>query len=400
MKLDTKTFKLTDTGKLGSTALIAGLLGLAVSASGYFVDSVQFFHSYLVAFVFWVSFGLGGLFFTMLHHLVDAEWSTVIRRLSESAMATLPMMALFVIPILFGMHDLYHWSHAEVVAHDEILSGKAVYLNPTFFTVRSIGYFVIWGLLSRFLLRNTLKQDEQKKPHNDKAEAITQRFRMISAPGMILFALTISFASFDWMMSVDAHWYSTIFGLYWFSGSFLAILSFMVLFALHLRNRSILRDIITVEHYHDLGKLIFGFIVFWAYMGFSQYMLIWYANIPEETIWFAHRWHGSWKWMSLTLLFGHFVLPFLALLTRAAKRHMVVLGITAAWLLVMRWVDIYWLIFPSIYKDGPQFSWMDLTTLIGIGGIFIWFFWRNYTAHPVLPLGDRSLENSIKFENR
>lgn len=394
MRIDPHTFRVTDAGKVGSTALIAGLLGLAVSAVGYWTDSAQLSHSYLVAFIFWVSFGLGGLFFTMLHHLVDAEWSTVLRRISESAMATLPVMALLVVPVLLGMHDLYHWSHADAVAQDKILQGKAAFLNPTFFVIRSIGYFVIWGILSTLLFRTSADQDR------GASLEITQRLRKISAVGMILFAVTISFASFDWMMSLDAHWYSTIYGLYWFSGSFLSILCFMVLFSLYQKRRSLLHNTVSVEHYHDLGKWILGFTVFWAYMGFSQYMLIWYANIPEETVWYLDRWEGTWRWMSLTLLFGHFALPFLAMLTRAAKRNMIVIGVTAAWILLMRWVDIYWLVFPGLHKHGPQFSWMDLTTLIGIGGICVWFFWRKYTSIPVLPVGDQSLQNSIEFENR
>lgn len=394
MKLDHQTFRVTDAGRVGSVALGAGVIGLLVSAVGYFTDPAQFSHSYLVAFIFWLSFGLGGLFFTMLHHLVDAEWSTVLRRIGEGAMATLPAMGLFLIPVLFGMHELYHWSHADVVAHDEILQGKSAFLNPTFFVIRSIGYFVIWGILSTLLFRTSIQQDL------GGSTAITQRLRKISAPGMILFAITISFAAFDWMMSIDAHWYSTIYGLYWFAGSFLSILCFMVLFGIYQRQRSILHDKITVEHYHDLGKWLLGFIVFWAYMGFSQYMLIWYANIPEETVWYTHRWHGSWSTMSLTLVFGHFALPFLAMLTRAAKRNLLVLGVTSAWLLIMRWVDIYWLVFPGLHPEGPQISWMDFSTLIGIGGICVWMFWQKYTSHPVLPVGDQSLQNSIQFENR
>jgi hypothetical protein len=384
----------TDSGKTGPIALIIGLAGLAGSGWGYTTDSPQFFYSYLVAYVFWLSIGLGGLFFTMLHHLVDAEWSTVIRRWAESAMATLPLMAVLVIPILWGMPELYHWSHADVVAADELLQAKSAYLNPTFFVIRSIGYVVIWSVLAILLHRASLRSD---RGHSD---ALTQRLRRLSAAGMIAFALTISFAAFDWMMSLDAHWYSTIFGVYWFAGSFLAVLCFMVLFGLYQRRMAILHQSVTVEHYHDLGKLMLAFVVFWAYMGFSQYFLIWYTNIPEETIWFAHRWHGGWKWMSLVLVFGHFALPFVALITRAAKRNMIVLGATALWLLAMRWVDIYWLTIPNLHEHGPHITWIDFATLAGVGGLFIWFFWRKYTANPVIPVGDRSLPRSLEFENR
>ncbi|MDH3889470.1 MAG: hypothetical protein OEV49_00160 [candidate division Zixibacteria bacterium] len=393
MKLDQNTFRLTDKGKLGSVSLVIGLIGLAATSLGYFTDTKQFYHSYLVAFAFWVSIGLGGLFFTMLHHLVNAEWSTVLRRWSESVAATLPLMAVFAIPVLLGMGELYHWSHVEVVANDAILTQKAPYLNPTFFVIRSIGYFVIWSILALSLYRTSLKQD------SGHSASLTQRFRRISAPGMILFALTLSFASFDWLMSLDAHWYSTIFGVYFFTGSLLAVLSFMVLIGIHLRRRSVLNEVVTIEHYHDLGKLLFGFIIFWAYMGFSQYMLIWYANIPEETIWFHHRWYSGWRWVSLLMIFGHFVLPFVVLITRASKRNLIVLGSMAVWVLLMRWVDLHWLVFPTLHEHSPHLSWMDLTSIVGVGGIFVWYFWRKYSSHPVIPMGDPSLKNSMKFEN-
>lgn len=393
MKLDQDTFRFTDKGRLGSVALTVGLIGLAVTALGYFTDTKQFFHSYLVAFAFWTSIGLGGLFFTMLHHLVNAEWSTVIRRWSESAAATLPLMAIFSIPVFLGMHDLYLWSHADVVANDPILTGKAAYLNPTFFIVRSIGYFVIWSFLALSLYRTSLKQD------GGHSANMTQRFRRISAPGMVLFAVTISFASFDWLMSLDAHWYSTIFGVYFFTGSLLSVLSLMVLVGIYLRKQSILKDVITTEHYHDLGKLMFGFIVFWAYMGFSQYLLIWYTNIPEETVWFYHRWYSGWRWVSLLMIFGHFVLPFVVLITRAAKRNLISLGSMAVWILLMRFVDLHWLVFPTLYEHGPHLSWMDVTAMVGVGGIFVWYFWRQYSSHPVIPIGDPSLKNSMRFEN-
>jgi hypothetical protein len=200
-------------------------------------------------------------------------------------------------------------------------------------------------------------------------------------------------------MSLDAHWYSTIFGVYFFTGSLLSILSFMVLIGVNMRRQSILKNVITTEHYHDLGKLMFGFIVFWAYMGFSQYLLIWYTNIPEETVWFYHRWYSGWRWVSLLMIFGHFVLPFVVLITRAAKRNLISLGSMAVWILLMRFVDLHWLVFPSLYEHGPHLSWMDVTSMIGIGGIFVWYFWRQYSAHPAIPIGDPSLRNSMKFQN-
>ncbi len=393
MQLDTRTYRLTEKGKLGTIALIIGIIGLVASGLGYTGDSKQFFHSYLVAFVFWLTIALGALFFTMLHNLVDAKWSVVLRRLAESITSVFPIMAILAIPVLLGVHELYHWSHADVVAHDEILQEKAGYLNVPFFLIRTVFYFGVWILISTVLFRTSLKQDAGHEP------GYTARFRKVSAAGMLLFAATSTFAAFDWLMSLDAHWYSTIFGVYVYSGSFLASLVFMILAVLYLRRNGVLTESITFEHYHDLAKLAFAFLIFWSYMAFSQYFLIWYANIPEETIWYQHRWIGSWKQMTLLIVYGHFVFPFVALMTRAAKRSVPVLWIVSIWVMIIHWVDLYWIVMPNLHHHGAHFSWIDLTTMLGIGGIFVWFFWRTFTSHPVVPVGDPGLEKSKAFVN-
>jgi hypothetical protein len=200
-------------------------------------------------------------------------------------------------------------------------------------------------------------------------------------------------------MSLDAHWYSTIFGAYVFAGSVMAGLAFIALLALSLRARGILVEEITVEHYHDLAKLTFAFVIFWAYMAFSQYLLIWYANIPEETIWFEHRWHGSWKIVSLIVVFGHFVVPFFVLVTRAAKRNFGALKFITVWLLLMHWVDIYWLVMPSHSEHGVSLSWMDAAAMLLVGGVSFWYLWRRLAAQPLLPLSDPKLSESIRFSN-
>lgn len=403
MKFDTTTFMITDKGSFGNRALIIGALGLLASAFGYFTDPGQFFYSYLTAFVFWVSLGLGALFFTMLHHLTSATWSVALRRVSESAMLVLPMMIVFFIPIAFGLHDLFSWSHEDLVATDHLLQLKEPYLNVTFFLIRTGIYFTVWFFLTRTLYRLSLKQD------SSPSDSLYTRMRQVSAPGMVLFALTLTFAAFDWLMSLSPHWYSTIFGVYVFVGSLLAALAFMTLLALYLRSNGIMADKITVEHYHDLGKLLFAFMVFWAYIAFSQYFLIWYGNIPEETLWFHQRWEGSWKVVTLMIVFGHFCLPFLALITRAAKRNLKFLGVVAVWMLFIHWVDLYWIIMPNmgvhqaagaaVVEPGYHLSWMDLTTMVGIGGIFLWMFWGRFTAQPIAPINDRNLEASFNFMN-
>lgn len=394
MKVDSNTYMLSSVDQRANRALIVGVIGLVLSAVGLFFNAERFFFAYLTGISFWVTIVVGMLFFVMLHHIVSAKWSVVVRRLTENMMVVIPVLALLFIPVFFGIHSLYHWSHADVVAQDAALQHKSVYLNQTFFVVRTIIYFGIWGVLAWRLLKVS---NEQDKEHT---ESITARMKRISAPGIVLFAFTLSFAGFDWLMSLEAHWYSTIFGVYVFSGGLLAALAALTLVALTLRDHGILTDKITEEHYHDLGKLMFGFTIFWAYIAFSQLLLIWYGNIPEETLWYKHRWDvTSWQIISVVLLFGHFVIPFLALITRAAKRNFTVLKAVAIWLLIMHFVDLYWIILP-VYSPDLQVSWMDVTAVVGIGGIVLWYFWRQMASRPVIPINDPKLDASIKFVNQ
>ena len=297
MKFDNQTYRISGASNIGQRLLLAGIAGLILSGVGLFFDSRQFFHSYLVAFTFWVSVGLGGLFFTMLHHLVSASWSVVLRRMFENVMIALPLLFIFFIPIAFGMGNLYEWTDADKVAVDHLLQGKAGYLNSGFFLARTLIYFAIWSIIAFLAYKLSLRQDQAH------SEALTAKMKKVSAPGMILLAVTLTFAAWDWLMSLDAHWYSTIFGAYYFAGSALSALAVVTLIAIYLRSKQVLVRQITPEHYHDLAKLLFAFTVFWAYMAFSQYFLIWYANIPEETIWFQHRWAGSWKAISFASRF-------------------------------------------------------------------------------------------------
>lgn len=393
MKFDNDTYKIIGSKRYGIVLLITGIMVTGLSAYGYFSNSAQFFMSYLVAWIFWVSIGLGALFFVMLNHLTGAVWSLVLRRVTESVMIALPFMAILFIPLIFGLHDMYHWTHTEDVAKDAILSQKTGYLNVPFFLIRSAVYFIAWFLIAFMLYKISISQD-----NNPSAEQI-KKMRRVSGPGMVVFALTTSFAGFDWLMSLDAHWYSTIFGVYFFSGGLLASLAVLTLIGIYLRTKNILKEIITVEHYHDLGKLMFAFTIFWGYMAFSQYFLIWYANIPEETIWYLHRWEGNWKILSLTLVFGHFVIPFLGLMTRAAKRNLTWLMLISMWILIMHWIDLYWIAMPTYAHHGFHLTWMDLTLFVGIGGIFLGIFWKFLSSNAIIPLNDSSLTESIQFSN-
>lgn len=393
MKFDAATYKISDGEKFGRIMLVTGLIGLALAAVGFVVDREHFFFAYLTAFTFWVTIALGALFFVMLQYLTSSTWSVVVRRIAESLTAPLPWLFLLFIPLLFGLHELYEWSHADLVAADAVLKVKSGFLNPTFFAIRAVVYFAVWCGLAHFLYHASAAQDSGHREEHRK------RMRTISAPGMIIFAITTTFAGWDWLMSLEPHWYSTIFGVYFFSGGLWAILATIVIVVALLQQRGVLTKEITVEHYHDLGKLLFGFTIFWTYIGFSQYFLQWYSNIPEETVWYLNRWVGSWKAVSMVILWGHFVLPFGILIFRSVKRSPRLMMIMAVYCVVMHWVDQYWMAFPTLNKDGVHFSWIEVATTVGIGGIFVWAFWAKFISRAVIPVADPNLNESINFRN-
>jgi hypothetical protein len=299
-------------------------------------------------------------------------------------MYVLFFLAVLFIPIIAGIGDLYHWSHREIVAADPVLTEKSAYLNTGFFIVRAILYLGIWLFLARGLYKTSIAQDKNYR------DGQMQHMRKLSAPGMVLFAFTITFAAFDWLMSLDAHWYSTAFGVYIFAGSLLSALAFITLATIFLREKNHLANLITLEHYHDLGKLLFAFTVFWGYIAFAQYFLIWYANIPEETIWFRERWL-NWRAVTLLIVFGHFVAPFVVLISRGAKRNLTVMKIMAGWLLFMHWVDLYWVVMPSSSEHALQDVWIDLSAMLGVGGLTMWYFWRRMVSQALVPVNDPRL---------
>ncbi len=393
MKFDAADFKLTDLNSVQVRSLGIGILGLLLTVVGYFTKTEQFFFSYLTAYLFWVSIALGALFLVLLFHLTGTVWGVTIRRILETLMKILPWMAIFFIPILLGSHHLYEWSHVDVAAADPILSKKMGYLNITFFAIRSAFYFAVWYFIAAKLYKTSLAMDGGAKPEHIKT------LKKVSAPGMILFALTTTFASFDWIMSLYPHWYSTIFGLYFFSGGLVGTLTLVIVIGLYMNKRGVMDSVITVEHYHDLAKFTFGFIIFWGYMGFSQYLLIWYANIPEETIFYLDRWRGTWPLITMTIVLGHFLIPFVGLLSRGSKRNYTYLKYMAIFILIMHWVDIFWLVMPVLHKTGLRFCIFDFTAMAGIGGIFMWLFWKQLGKHAAVPKGDPKLQESLNHHN-
>lgn len=368
------------------------LLGWAGSAAGFVMNRKDFFPSYLMAFLFFASIAFGALFFVMVQHLTGSAWSVTVRRLMENKMRTIPLLLLLFVPVAFGMHDLYHWAHPEA-AQDAILKQKLGYLNDNFFLIRTV---VVLALLSIFATR---LWSLSRKQDDSGSILQTRSLERWSAPGLILLFIGGSVLAFDWIMSLDPHWFSTMFGVIFLSGGALGFMSLAILVTIAFRSAGYLRHSVTDEHYHDLGKWLFAFTVFWAYVSFSQYMLIWYGNLPEETMWFKHRIHGSWLGLSFLLIVGHFIVPFFSLMPRAVKRNLTAMRVFAGWMLVMHYLDLYWQVMPTFHKDGFAFSWISVATLAAVGGTLGLLFWSGFREKPLVPVGDPRLKQCLAFHN-
>ncbi len=406
-------------------ALFAGIpglfligLGVAMTAqAGGEAPWERFFRGYLAAFCFALSLCLGGLFFTMLQHLTRAGWSVVVRRIAEGLASNLRWIWILFVPIALGMQrtGLYEWTHP---GSDALLAHKQSYLNPTFWLLRAAIYFAVWAGLSHYFLRRSVDQDESGDPQ------ITLQMQRVAAPGMILYAFTQTFAIIDWVMSLEPHWYSTMFGVYYFAASCCGFGATLILACVALQRSGRLTESITTEHYQDLGKYLFAFgITFWAYIGFSQYMLIWYANLTEETTWFLVRQLGGWNTLSYLLVFGHFLVPFFLLITRITKRRIGLLTAVAAWMLLIHFIDMYWLVMPRYpaalvdsvetwpqlhaafetgdWKQKYDLHWQmsDACCLLGLAGLVVAGTALGLRRTSLVPRRDPRLGESLAFEN-
>jgi len=369
------------------------LIGLIACAAGYVTDAPRFFRSWMVAFAFVVATGLGAFFFVMVQFLTGSAWSVTIRRIMENIMFTLPVCALLFIPVALGMRDIYSWMNPANVTGDLVMQAKAGFLTQNFFLMRAVIYFVLWSIWVFSLYRQSTKQDTERSV---RQMYIASRW---SAPGLFLVVVVGTLASYDWLMSIEPKWYSTIFGLYILAGGALTFMSFVTLICLGFRRAGILTHAINIEHYHDLGKWLFALTAFYTYIAFSQYLLIWYANLPEETIWYRHRMYGSWMVIALAMPFIRFLIPFFTLLCRPAKRNLKIIGFIAAWSLVVEYIDLYWIVMPAYYKNGPQFSWQDLATIATTVGLCGLAFWSRFRHHKMVPVGDLRFEQGLHFEN-
>lgn len=369
----------------------AGVLGVVLCAVSYFRNGSDFFVSYLTVYCFFLAISLGGLFFVMIQHLTRSGWSVTVRRVAEVLANNLVVLLILLIPLLPGVRDLFRWTHDDVRVVDRLVRVKTAYLNLPFFYVRTAFYFAVWVSLGSWLLRTSRRQDETGDP------ALTSRMERVSAAGLVLFGLTLTFFSFDWIMSTDAHWFSTMFGVYYFAGSVVAFYCALMLVVTWLKRTGHLANTVNAEHYHDMGKLLFGHNVFWAYIGFGQFLLIWYANIPEETHFFLQR-AGAWKAVSLSLPWVHFLFPFLFLMSYHVKRRPLLVSAGVAVLLAMCYVDVYWLIQPNFHA-APRFGLSDVGSLLAIGGFYLFFLVNTLKQGSLFPSGDPRLKASLSYDN-
>lgn len=391
--MSTDKYRLTAKLGGGPIFLAAAAVGVVLCGVNFMQNRKDFFASYLTAFCFFLALAGGSFFFTFVQHLARSAYSVTVRRISETAAANLPWMALLFIPIIIGAKDLLPWLDADVRHSDHILHLKEGYLNPTFLWIRLAIYFACWFLFTNWFLKTSRKQDETGDP------ALTTKMGKVACGAAIVFALAQTFFAFDWIMSLDPHWFSTMFGVYFFAGSVVLQYCFLILMAAKLRAKTGRKDLYRKDHFHDLGKLLFGHNVFWTYIGFSQFFLIWYANIPEETVFFLHRAEGSWKWISLSLPWAHFAIPFLYLMSWHVKRNIVALSIGCVWLAIMCYVDIYWLIQPNFHHHGAHFGIGDIGSIMAIGGIFMFLFIRRLNGANLIPMGDPRLQECLTYDN-
>jgi hypothetical protein len=378
---------------LRQRSLVIGVIGLVAAGAGALVSPAQFFHSYLLAFLFWLAAALGGLALTMLHHMSGGGWGVVLRRIFEASARTLPWMALFFVPLVFGLTDLYPWTDTAMVAGDHILKEKTRYLNVPFFLVRAVLYFAIWNGLAFYLTRWSAEQDRTGSP------ALATRMQSTSAVGLVLYVLTMTFASIDWGMSLEPHWFSTMYGFLFVSGQALMALAVAIVVARRLSTEPPMSGVYNAGHFHDFGKLLFAFTMVWAYLSFSQFLIIWSANLPEEIPWYQHRLSHGWEYLGIALVAFHFAVPFIVLLSRRTKRNSTVLARMAMWLIVARFLDLFYLIGPEAYPHGLGFHWLDAAAVVGLGGIWVALFTSNLKSRPLLPVHDAGLADALQAEH-
>ncbi|HCM42364.1 MAG TPA: hypothetical protein PLY88_00610 [Candidatus Omnitrophota bacterium] len=359
--------------KGSNIAFIAGALGAAVSAFAFFQNRDTFALAYMPAWLFWFGITVGSFPLIMIHHLTSGGWGFAIRRIQENLLKALPVCLVLFIPIGLSMHSLYEWTHAEHIAHDPILQSKSLYLNVTGFWIRLPIYFAIWFWMAAKLRKHSAIQDE------NPTRATAKKLSGYGGAGVLIYTLTITFAIIDWVMSLEPHWFSTIYGAIFMIHFAMSSLAVSILFGVYFSKKEPMKTVFSVDRMHDLGSLLFASIMLWAYTSVSQLIIIWSANIQEEVPWYLHRSTGGWEWVAAAIFIFHFVVPFFLLLMRFIKRKAERLVKVAILILIMRWVELIWHVKPTLV-DHPSFSWVDVATWVAIGGIWLGFVLRNFSS--------------------
>jgi hypothetical protein len=376
----------------GSTTgifLFLSILGVVTFAGGLMTDPHRTWATFLHNHWYFLCLGLGGIFFASIQWLTGAMWSAPVRRVSESFTAYLPFAVLTTAALYFGMNHIFVWMDPAYVRGDVVLEGKSGYLNSTFFMIRNLIAVSAWLYLARRMVGNSIAQD------SDGLAIHTIRNRRLAPAFLAIFGVTFTMAAFDQLMSLDPHWFSTMLGVYAFAGLFYANLALTCLVSIYLKDKGKLEGIVNANHLHDLGKFMFAFTVFWAYIGFCQFMLIWYANLPEETGYYLHRFANQWFYVSIFLLLGKFMVPFFVLIPRGSKRNPRTLTIAGVFMLVAQWIDVLWLVQPEFFREGPRFGWIEAGTTAGFVGVFFLLVSRFWAKHSVVAIRDPKLAESV-----
>jgi hypothetical protein len=372
-------------GQWQRRAAIVGIAGAVIAIVGFVLDRDQFMRSYLFAYLFWTGMAIGSMGILLLHSVVGGKWGLVIRRMLEAGTRTLPVMGLLLIPVLLNIRALYLWARPEA-AHDAIIQAKAAYLNVPFFVGRAVFYFAIWCLYAYLLNKWSAEQDVTGD------DRLIDKMRALSAPGLVVFTITTTFAFIDWVMSLEPHWYSTIYGAMFLVGQVLECFALMIALLIVLSKKPPLSEYVTPQHLHDLGNLMFAFTMLWAYLSFSQFLIVWAGNLPEEIPWYLRRLNGGWGGVAVALVIFHFAVPFVVLLQRGVKRNPELLYRMCLWMIAVRLLDVYWVVEPSFYDNQIRVSWMDFVTPVAVGGIWLAAFFWQLKSRPIVPLKDLRLE--------
>jgi hypothetical protein len=376
-----------DLRRLFTPTLGAGVVLSAICIAGGFVSPGDFFRSYLMSYLFWFGLTLGSMAIVMLQYLTAGAWGVMTRRTLESASRTLPLCALLFIPIALGTSKLYDWAHLDLVRKEYVLAHRHPYMSPGWFTARAVAYFAIWGIFTFLLNRWSAEQDEKG--------GLEKRLAALSAPGLILYVFTLTFAAVDWAESLDSDWYSTIWGFLFVAQQALSVFAFVIIVMVLLARREPMKSAFKTSHLHDLGKLLLACLMLWAYFSFSQLLIVWAGNLTDEIPWYLRRLATSWGWLGVALIVVQFIIPFLLLLSRPLKRNVIALCSVVGIIIVMRWVDLAWIVLPGYYEKGLRISWLNFCVPLAMGCLWIAAFVWHLKNRPLLPINAPNLERAL-----